>query len=399
MSCFLAIHNQAGDQLDRISDFSSIESVNRTSDIGYLSFTIPADHEALANIDNYSIIKFYRNIPFLSATFYLENIGIVLSRKYFYHEGLPYCSVFALHPNWLLNTRSIAYYGGTLNRSYFPTQNTESICKILVEYNATASATVANTRIRDGSNTVMPITIESNLSRGSIITVQCAYMNLFSTIQRLAYSSSFDFAMVNTSANSFEFCYYPSQLGTDRTTSLFFSTKLGNLANPIFVLDKRSEISALITGGIGEQDLRSVFLSYSPDYSSANDIEYFYNATYVKTTDGLPHAAAQYLTRHPYEKSFTLDLVQTYAYTYGYHYFLGDLVSIINPFTAQVIPAKINQVSISYALPSKTTPSPQESIIVKAAYGVPLSDDITNFILDYNPTETTDPRFINGGIF
>jgi len=68
-------------------------------------------------------------------------------------------------PMWLLGTRSVGYYANVANRSKYTAVAAETIMKGLVNYNATANATVANGRVREPN--LIGISIAAGAAAGS----------------------------------------------------------------------------------------------------------------------------------------------------------------------------------------------------------------------------------------
>ena len=238
----------------------------------------------------------------------------------------------AVHPNWILSTRHVAFKAGTENYSKFTTQKVESIAKVLVKFNVTGFALAIYGRIRDGNYTAWGINVEADGAHGPWIDYCCAYYNLLETLQKLAVIGLGDFDMVPY-VSGYEFRWYDGQLGTDRTTTTLFAVERGNMANPVYSLDNRSEQTIALVGGQGEGVNRNVVVRQGSGYSITNDIEHFLHATHIVTTAGLESFGDRYLLNHKAINSFTFDVLQTPSTQYGLHYFLGDKVTIRNPFT------------------------------------------------------------------
>ena len=102
-----------------------------------------------------------------------------------------------------------------------------------------------------------------------------------------------------------------------------------------------------VVGGQGEGTARTVLPVTSSDYDvTANNIEFFVNATDVETTDGLTARGNKALAEKKIKDYFTFEVLQTPTCQYGVHYFLGDLVSAINPFTLVKATYKVMQVTV-----------------------------------------------------
>jgi len=65
------------------------------------------------------------------------------------------------------------------------------------------------------------------------------------------------------------------------------------------------------------------------------------------TTARLDMAAIEAVNRLEFKPQFSFKTVETPATRYGVHFFLGDLVTAINPFTGAEAYYKVKQVTIS----------------------------------------------------
>ena len=98
------------------------------------------------------------------------------------------------------------------------------------------------------------------------------------------------------------------------------------MANPKFGVDGMDAASVAVVGGQGEGTARTVLPVTSADYDvTANNIEFFVNATDVETTDGLTARGNKALAEKKIKDYFTFEVLQTPTCQYGVHYFLGDL--------------------------------------------------------------------------
>ena len=339
-----------GDQIHRFSNFLELQSYREVNGLGFISFSLSADHSAIADITHLTKISLWRKDTLIP--WYLENIGFVLARKWTFDpvKGKVF-SCIAVHPNWILATRIVAWKAGTANRSKFTAQKVETIAKTLVNYNATGLALASAGRIRDGNYVAWGMNVEADAFHGPSIDYYCAYYNLLETLQKLAVIGLGDFDMVPY-VTGYEFRWYDGQLGTDRSTTTLFSVDRGNIANPVYNLDNRAEQTIALVGGQGEGAARNVVVRQGAGYTTTNDIEKFLYATYIVTTAGLQAEGDRYLLNHEAINSLVFSVLQTYSTQYGLHYFLGDKVTIRNPFTLVDSVGKVTAVTITL-LPDK----------------------------------------------
>jgi hypothetical protein len=196
--------------------------------------------------------------------------------------------------------------------------------KTLVQYNAGASATTANGRIRDG--VIEGITVAADGGFGNVISKGCAYENLLEALQKIAAIGGGDFDLVKTGAATWQFRWYTGQRGTDRTDSVLFALERGNMAAPEYTHDRVDERTVAIVAGQGEESDRAVEVRTGPDYAADNDIETFVEASDLTTTAGLQSRGDTELEESRARQQFEFAVLQTPGCFYGVHYGLGDLV-------------------------------------------------------------------------
>jgi len=249
----------------------------------------------------------------------------------------------------MLKTRIVAYPAMLANKAYFSAAKAETIMKALVAANITSAATVANSRVRDGTNwpsTV--ISVEADAAGGNTTEWYCAQENLLETLQKLATIAGGDFDLIKTAVNAFEFRFYAGQLGTDRSASVFFSLGHGNMGDPVYTYDRSSEATVAIVGGQGEESAREFVARTGTDYAAGNDIEIFAPATDVDAgnTAGLNSAGDAVVAEKRARETFSFKVLQTPAIRFGSEYFLGDLVTAVNPYTGASVTQRIAGVSL-----------------------------------------------------
>ena len=188
----------------------------------------------------------------------------------------------------------------------------------------------------------------------------CSNDNLLATLQALAKIGGGDFALVKSDlhrgeALAWDFRFYDGQLGTDRSATLTFAVGRNNMANPVYALDHADEATVAVVGGRGDGAEREYVTRTGTDYSATNDIEIFVNGINSETTGGLNAAGDKRLFEHEAREEFTFDLVQTPSCVYGYHFFLGDLATAVNPFTGTTATVKVNAVTLDLSENGKFT--------------------------------------------
>lgn len=329
----LDLSSTAGAKFAEITDFDWLSCTLAVNQANFLSTQFRGDHAALASLTDKCLVDLYWRDP---------DMGIAWQRVFngFYHaqhrEKEP-TNIFQMKvPGDLsrLSWRIVGWRSAVANRSKFTAVKAETIMKTLVSYNAGASATVANGRLREGA--ITGISVEADGAHGNTLDWYCAQDPLLETLQKLALLGGGDFDLVKTAAAAWEFRWYTGQLGTDRSATVKFGVELGNMGKPIYEYDHLDEATVAIVGGQGDEADRDFVVRTGLDYAVSNDIEVFVNATDVDqgVTAGLNAKGDKRLAELRAKEVFPFKILQTPACAWGKHYFLGDLVKINNPFTS-----------------------------------------------------------------
>jgi hypothetical protein len=331
----------------KIYDSTSFEYAAYTNEInatGALKFSIRGNPAFLSQFVHRSQVEVWRANPSRDMAWYRDFSGIYIAQRREF-DGSDLFTATAAGDNWLLGTRYIAYAAGVSNRTVFINQPVETIMKTLVTYNVTAAASVANGRDRAGQ--ITGVLVEADAARGNHVDWYCARDNLLESLTQLARNCGDDFALVKTGAAAWEFRYYPGQLGTDRTASVFFSLNRGNMGQPAWDYDRSPEKTAAIVAGQDQGTNREIAIVLSPTYAADNDVEMFVDARNVATTDGLIAKGTESLTKTTQKSQvFRFDTIQTANSYYGLHYFLGDKVTAVRWFDDTPITQKIWGVTV-----------------------------------------------------
>ncbi len=398
------IQNRAGQIVERFSDVLEFDSRRVVNGVGSLTFSLPAGHPAVPAIGHLAMVMLYRREPTQSLNWALENYGLVLERRWSYPAApagaarLPRFSCTALHPNWLLSTRIVYWKAATPGRSSFSDVPAETIAKTLVAANAGSLSGAADGRERDGWDTPLPISIQTDASSGPNLDWHCAYHNLLGTLQRLAAVSGADFDLA-PQGNGYEFRWYPNGLGSDRRAQVIFSIERGNLANPCYELDRRAEKSVAVVGGRGLGILRRTLHASSVDYSPDNDIEGFTSSYQAESVAAMLSVANDYLARHVAPAHLTFDVLQIPSTYYGKHYFLGDWVCVRNPFTGQNFDARVQTARITFIQPDADHPAAAPSIQIDLGSQTTGMDTFPDLLEDLQTAETGAEEVLDAATF
>jgi hypothetical protein len=220
----------------------------------------------------------------------------------------------------------------------------------IVEYNCTSATDTSRIRPATSSGKISglyTINIEAVSGLGNTISYYCAYDNVLAALQNVQPITGGDFDLVKTAAATFEFRWYLGQLGTNKTTTLFFALDRGNMANPVFVDDRANERTVSIVAGRGEELNRYVITRTSTNYSvAARAFETYSNASNASTVEEMRGIGNGDLFEKRATRSFSFNALQAPNAYYGIHYFLGDLVTGI--YRGELFSQKINSIAIQF---------------------------------------------------
>jgi hypothetical protein len=193
----------------------------------------------------------------------------------------------------VLSWRSVSWFAGVANRSEFTNQPAETVVKTLVQYNATADATVANGRLRDGNlGTAMqsPIAIEPSAGRGDDISLTFFGGNLLASLDKAcelgrAYYA-FDWQGGSLGwAHEYVLSWGRGSDKTSGANAVILSLENRTLLNPRR-LSRWAGGTVAVSMGQGEGVDRAFSIVQGAQFSTANDIEVFADARSYSTEAG-----------------------------------------------------------------------------------------------------------------
>ncbi len=175
------------------------------------------------------------------------------------------------------------------------------------------------------------LTVQADGGNGGLVRLSRAYRWVYDVCLEIASTGGGDFAVVGTGAASYQFRWYDGHLGTDRSDTVVFALEYGNMGSPKLSHKRSGEITAVLVGGQGDGVARTT--TWRIDYgreseSPINLREMFVDQRQETDAQGLITAGDRALqdNRAPYRLSF--EVLQVPSCLYGFHYFLGDLVTV-----------------------------------------------------------------------
>jgi hypothetical protein len=326
------LHDVTGAKVAEVTDYLELTYSQRVCEPGFLQFVIPGASPSVDGLVFDGVAVVFKRESAIGLP-WTEQFASLVRKVRKEDHGRSLVTVSCPGVMSLLARRHVAYRAGTANRSDFVAQKVELVMKYLVIYNATASALASAGRILDGAFTGITIGIAGAtnpaemLGGATISAPDLAYSNLLSTLQDVATGTGSDFDFVRTGASTYEFRFYPGQMGTDRRASVLFSLERGNMADPVYEIDRIEEKTVAIVGGQGDGSTRVTRVVQGPDYPVGRDAETFVDGRSAKTTSALDLAGQTELRESRAKIGFGFRVLQTPGCAYGVHYFLGDLVT------------------------------------------------------------------------
>ena len=220
------------------------------------------------------------------------------------------------HNKWgILNWRRSLWQEAIANRSNFENQPVETIGKTIVQYNATADATVANGRLKEGD--VLPmgvtLTVEADGGRGATINRQTKGGKILGIITDISKGENAGaFNLIRSGFLTYNLIYTTPYQGQDKTANVIFSLERKTMANPQYGYD----IGGLETAGVGlgqrQGDGREVSsVVYSPFYQADFDVEAYYDLQSIIVPSGLDGEVEARLYDNRPTESLSFDVQQT----------------------------------------------------------------------------------------
>ena len=340
----IVLRNYAGTKYAEISEFYHGGYTKRVNAPGILSFDLRVDQDPVASLADKDQVEVYRRNAGMGVARYCDFYGLIraANRSYTDHDMVH---IVVPGQMCMLGWRIVAWYAGYADRSDFTSEKAETIMNTIVSYNCCAAATVANGREREGA--ITGLSVEADGTAGNTLDWACHGKNVLANLQDLAKVAGGDFDLVKTGAQTWQYRYYETQLGTDRSATVIFSLARGNMARPLYTFDRVDERTVAVVGGQGEGSDREYVIRTGDDYNaSTNNIEGFTNASgQWTTTAGYQVAGDKKLDEWQARSTFTFDVLQTEACFYGEHYFLGDKVLARyggNEYTVKIVGVTID---------------------------------------------------------
>lgn len=342
----LHIYNASGVKQAVVTDFQNLSYIRRVNKPGAVWFSLVGDHPISAAIGDKWMVNIRRQRE--DGSWDDEIWALHRDEQWTYFSDGSMFASYSQGIKSMLGWRVVNWSTAYDDRSLFDSEKGETIMKTLVNYNAAASATIANGRKREGA--ITGLTVQSDSAGGNTIDWRCHGDNLLKTLQELALPAGGDFDLVVTTPTAFNFRFYSGQLGTDLSATIVFSMNNHNMANPQYSVARSSEKTVAAVWGRGERSARNYATRTGTNYNvSTNNIEIYVDAKSIEAedTDGLNSKGDLKLDELESKDKFVFKVIQNEGYRYRENYNLGDLVTTINPFTGTSETMQVKAVAIS----------------------------------------------------
>lgn len=328
---FVRVRDIDGVRQEDIGNFLSLTYSKNVNDVGSLRFVLPSNHVAIDALEQDGQIEVWRSDKASGIDWYCDFYGLYRDRdKRTPNDSNGIFTAKCVGQLDFLDRAIVAFPAGTANRNAWSAVPAETVMKTLVQYNATADATTANSRIRNVGSWANYITVATDSAGGSSITDSYAHKKLLATLQRYASIGGLDFDLVKTGARAWEFRTY-ALLGTDLSSEISFSTKWGNMGEPQLIGNAVQEPTVAIVAGSNQGIARDFVVRTGPNYAAGiNDREIFVNASGQDASELAATGDAR-LNEQRATDALDFQILQTPAYRYGREYCIsgqmGDLVN------------------------------------------------------------------------
>lgn len=317
----LILRSPAGVKVDEVSDHLWLAYAKRVNEPGLLRVRLRGDHRAIALLEHNSQVEVKRRV---STTWVTDFAGLYRGQGRTVNG--PQATFEASCPGQLtwLGDECVAYYAETAGTNMFTSAKVETIMRALVLQNCTSAATIGNGRLV--TTGLSGISVAADQARGATLDWTCAWSNVLAELQKLAAATGTFFDLVKTGPAAWEFRFFPTAPGTDRSATVVFAPGFDNMADIDFRLDRTQERTVAIVAGEGRGADRQTSVVYGPDYTSANHKVVFVDASNAKTAAARAAAGTTALEKARARALLSFTPRQTQACRYGVHYFFGDLV-------------------------------------------------------------------------
>jgi hypothetical protein len=266
--------------------------------------------------------------------------GQQLSERQTSIDGVTWRVFKAPEQKHILSWRHVLWASGIANRSQFTSVAAETIMKTLVNYNATALATVANGRWREGDLSPgmgFTVNVLADAAAGNVLSKRMMGGNLLNILGELATIGGGDFSVSwqGIGTATFDFDFHLGQLGEDKSTGadrVLFAIENNTMKSPRLVANQ-ARATVAVSAGRGTGAGREVDVVTGTDFAADNDLEMFVDARNETSSTGRINQGNEKLYQARAVAELVFEVIQTEAVFYSpvavtgrKTYALGDFV-------------------------------------------------------------------------
>lgn len=307
-----------------IGNYLSLIYENGVNRAGALDFSVPVDSGIPDIVEALDQVEVWRRDKGVGMPWHLDWSGLFMdSDEETDDDGLELFRAYCIGDNGILSFRHVSWPAGVDNRSTFAGVVAETALKTLVQYNCTASASVANGRLREGDLAAgmgLTITIEADSGGGDPISKSFSNGNLLTILsETIAPLAGGDFSLEKVGDATWEFRWHPGQLGEDKSSGanqIEFSPERNNMIRPRKRTRRTDARSVAIVGGQGEGTQRAYSIVLGHDYAATYDREMFVDARNEVTAEGRVFSGQTALEARETVEELEFEIVQTESIFY-----------------------------------------------------------------------------------
>jgi hypothetical protein len=250
---------------------------------------------------------------------------------------------------YLLSYRIIAYNEDLNNHTQWNNKPASTIINDILVKNLGADSVTVGIKDRAVSGLISGVSATTTGLGNTLTVTDFSYKNVLTAIKEIALQGNVDFEFIwNSATNDYTFNAASPTLATDRSAIVRFSMDNGTIGSLEVTDDYTQYYTQAIVRGQGtanatirtfrpnpaltELDSREAFFDLS---AAGNNLDYLTSYGDLKLQEAVKK-----------RKTVLVDIQQTPSNLYGFHYFIGDLVTV--DLITEVITMQINNVILNY---------------------------------------------------
>lgn len=341
------VYNAAGVLQSFCSDFELITIGRVVNGYDTLDMLIPFDSLSQNAMQQGAKIEIYRQDTALGIASAKEFSGIIQKTTFSYTQRMTW-RIIAFGHECILSYRVVAYNEDKNNHSQWTAVPASTIINDLLIKNLGSDSVTVGIADRAVSGFITGIN-PTTTGLGNVLTVaDMSYKNVLTAIKEVALQGNIDFELIwNSTTNDYTFNVASPTLATDRSAIVKFSVDNGTIGSIEATDDYTQYYTQAIVRGHGTANATIRTVRPATPLTELASREAFFdlavvgdNISYLNTYGDLQLQEA--VKR---QKIILVDIQQTPSNLYGYHYFIGDLVTVDLITSTQVM--QVNSVVLT----------------------------------------------------